>query len=289
MMNMKKWMPVLILALLAPLMIQAQSVSKQFVIDIPHGNDTTSLYVFLPDEQVATGRAVLDCPGGGYTHLSMQNEGVDWADFFCSRGIAFVVLKYRMPKGDRNIPISDAEGAVRMIRDSAALWHVNPHDVGIMGFSAGGHLASTISTHAEGDARPDFSILFYPVITMGKNGQHEGSCRNFLGEERDDERVIELYSNDLQVKRRLTPRAIVILANDDKGVPPATNGIAYYTAMRKAGNKCALYAYPKGGHGFGLRKTFPSHQQMLDDLSEWLVRLKSPGRNSFMKKNKKRE
>ena len=264
------------IAWLLPMALQAQSVSRSFVISLPHDADTTKLHVFLPNPEKATGRAVLDCPGGGYGHLSMQNEGTDWAEFFCRKGIAFVVLQYRMPKGDPNVPISDAEGAIRLIRDSAALWNVNPLDVGVMGFSAGGHLASTISTHAEAAVRPNFSILFYPVVTMEKKGQHEGSCKNFLGKQRDDESASKLYSNQRQVRRHLTPQAIVLLANDDTGVPPVTNGIAYYSAMRNAGNECALHVYPRGGHGFGIRESFPYHRQMLDDLSTWLDKLKAP-------------
>ena len=160
---MRKFFLISTLAVIWAVTAGAQNVNRQFVINIPHQNDTTSLYVFLPAKDKATGRAVLDCPGGGYSHLSMQNEGTDWADFFCGKGIAFVVLKYRMPHGDYKIPVSDAENAIRMIRDSAEQWNVNPYDVGIMGFSAGGHLASTVSTHADFDSRPNFSILFYPV------------------------------------------------------------------------------------------------------------------------------
>lgn len=254
----------------------AQSVERSFILEMPHQNDTTKLHVFLPAKAKAIGRAVLDCPGGGYSHLSMQNEGTDWSEFFCWKGIAFFVLQYRMPKGDRNVPMSDARDAMKLIRDSAQQWNINPYDVGIMGFSAGGHLASTISTHSEFAERPDFSILFYPVVTMGKRGQHEGSCRNFLGNDRDDEAICKSFSNDTQVRRHLTPQAIVLLANDDTGVPPVANGIAYYTAMRNAGNPCALHVYPQGGHGFGIKKTFPYHQQMLYDLSVWLDSLKAP-------------
>ena len=254
----------------------AQEAGRRFVLELPHHNDTTKLHVFLPEKAKATGRAVLDCPGGGYTHLSMQNEGTEWSEFFCQKGIAFIVLQYRMPKGDRNVPMDDAREAMRLIRDSAQQWNINPYDVGIMGFSAGGHLASTISTHAEWEERPDFSILFYPVITMGKKGQHEGSCRNFLGNDRDDEATFKAFSNETQVRRHLTPQTIVLLANDDTGVPPVANGIAYYTAMRNAGNPCALHVYPQGGHGFGIKKTFPYHQQMLYDLSVWLDSLKAP-------------
>lgn len=262
--------------------MMAQSVARQFTVTFPHTTDSAYLHVFLPDASVATGRAIVDCPGGGYGHLSMQNEGTDWADFFCSRGIALAVLQYRMPHGDRQIPVSDAEDAIRLLRDSAAIWHLNPRDVGIMGFSAGGHLASVVSTHAEWAVRPDFSILFYPVITMGKKGQHEGSCRNFLGAQRDDEQVIRQYSSHQNVRRHLTPPALILLANDDTGVPPVSNGIAYYEAMRNSGNDCALYVYPRGGHGFGYRTSFPYHEAMLSDLSSWLS-LRTPPRTDAIR------
>ena len=279
--NMKKnHLLYLILVCCLPMAAMAQSVARHFVIPLPHDVDTTRLHVFLPSAEKATGRAVLDCPGGGYSHLSMQNEGTDWAEFFCGKGIAFVVLEYRMPKGSPDVPVSDAEGAIRLIRDSANVWNVNPYDVGVMGFSAGGHLASTLSTHAEAEARPNFSILFYPVITMEKKGQHEGSCRNFLGNQRDDEKACRLYSNHRQVRRHLTPQAIILLANDDTGVPPVTNGAAYYEAMRNDGNECAFHVYPRGGHGFGIRESFPYHRQMLDDLSTWLEKLKAPKKDA---------
>ncbi len=281
-MNMRRFFLCLFVALLQCAFIVAQPVARSFVMNLPHEGDTTRMHVFLPPSNQATGRAILDCPGGGYGHLSMQNEGTDWAEFFCKKGIAFVVLQYRMPKGNRDIPISDAENAMKIIRDSAQQWNVNPYDVGIMGFSAGGHLASTVSTHAEWDARPNFSILFYPVITMGKKGQHEGSCKNFLGMDRDNEAIAKSFSNDTQVRRHLTPPAILLLANDDTGVPPVYNGVAYYTAMRNAGNDCAMHIYPYGGHGFGYgeRKPFSFRQQMLDDLSGWLDGLKMPSKET---------
>lgn len=257
----------------------AQHVDRQFVVSMPH-DSVGKLFAFLPERDKASGRAVVACPGGAYHHLSLQNEGTDWAEFFSQQGIAYFVLQYRMPDGDRTLPVSDAVNAMRLIRDSAEVWGVNPYDVGIMGFSAGGHLASTVSTHAEFDARPNFSILFYPVITMGKNGQHEGSCVNFLGDERDDEGVAREYSNELQVRRHLTPPAAIFLANDDRGVPPVANGIAYYSAMRNAGNNCSLHVYTHGGHGFGIRQSFPFHQQMMNELEVWLSRLKAPRKDA---------
>ena len=228
-----------------------------------------------------TGKAVVGCPGGGYSGLSLQNEGHDWADYFNRQGIAYFVLTYRMPHGDRTIPVGDAQKSIRVVRDSADVWGINPYDVGIMGFSAGGHLASTISTHSEFAERPDFSILFYPVISMNEKETHKGSCVNFLGSEgQKDQQLVKLFSNQHAVRRHLTPPAIILTANDDRTVPPVTNGVAYYTAMRKQGNDCALYIYPTGGHGFGFKSTFTYHDQMLNDLTTWLQRHQGPKKDA---------
>lgn len=211
----------------------------------------------------------------------MQNEGHDWAEYFNRQGIAYFVLTYRMPKGDRQLPISDAEKAMTTVRDSANVWDINPLDVGIMGFSAGGHLASTISTHSEFAARPNFSILFYPVISMNEKESHKGSCFNFLGMEgQKDAKLVKQYSNQHAVRRHLTPPAIILTANDDRTVPPVTNGVAYYSAMRRQGNDCALYIYPTGGHGFGYRSSFTYHQQMLNDLTTWLQMHQGPKKDA---------
>ena len=226
---------------------------------------------FLP--QNPSGRAIVSCPGGGYSHLAMNHEGYDWAEYFNRQGIAYFVLTYRMPNGDRNIPLSDAYNAIRTVRDSASVWNINPYDVGIMGFSAGGHLASAVSTHAPFASRPDFSILFYPVISMNEEETHKGSCIGFLGDKRNDKTLVKEWSSDRAVRRHLTPPALLIMTGDDSTVPPLTNGFRYYEAMRKAGNPCALYVYPLGGHGFGFRTSFPYHDQMLNEISTWLKNL----------------
>ena len=259
------------------LSLQAQTL-KTFKVNItPDGQ--ANMVAYLPENP--SGRAVVDCPGGGYTHLATQHEGHDWATYFNKQGIAFFVLTYRMPGGDRSIPMGDAQNAIRMVRDSAAAWHINPEDVGIMGFSAGGHLASTVSTHSEYDCRPNFSILFYPVISMNERESHKGSCQNFLGKEgQKNEQLVKLFSNQNTVVRHLTPPAIIITANDDGVVPPVTNAIAYYSAMRRMGNDCALYVYPTGGHGFGFRSTWAYHDQMLNDLTTWLNLHKAPKRDA---------
>ena len=253
--------------------------AREFQVNItPDG--AASLTVFLPSADAATGRAVVCCPGGGYSKLMMDYEGTEWAEYFNQKGIALCVLKYRMPNGNRQIPISDAYAAMKMVRDSSEVWHINAHDVGIMGFSAGGHLASTVSTHAPMELRPDFSILFYPVITMQYKQTHHGSVDNFLGKEKDSVKVVNDFSNDKAVRKHLTPPAAVFLANDDNIVPILENGVAYYSAMHKVGNHCALYAYPTGGHGFGIKKNFRYHQQMLSDLDDWLAFLPSPKKDA---------
>ena len=259
------------------LSLQAQTL-KKFQVNIT-ADGKANMVAYLPENP--TGRAVVDCPGGGYTHLATQHEGHDWATYFNQQGIAFFVLTYRMPGGDRSIPMSDAQNAIRMVRDSAAAWHINPEDVGIMGFSAGGHLASTVSTHSEYDCRPNFSILFYPVISMNERETHKGSCQNFLGKEgQKDERLVKEFSNQNAVVRHLTPPAIILTANDDGTVAPVTNAIAYYSAMRRNGNDCALYVYPTGGHGFGFRSSWTYHDQMLNDLTTWLNQHKAPKRDA---------
>ena len=260
--------------MLCALSALAQSTARKFVLK-NSADGQSELTCYLP--QNPTGRAVVDCPGGGYSHLAMDHEGHQWAEYFNKQGIAFFVLKYRMPKGDRNIPLSDAYQAMRTVRDSAAVWHINKEDVGIMGFSAGGHLASSVSTHAEYDARPNFSILFYPVISMDERITHQGSCINFLGEERKtNPQLVKEWSNDKAVRRHLTPRAIILMSSDDEVVPPVTNGVAYYSAMRNEGNECTMHVYPTCGHGWGFSPGIPFHEQMLNDLTSWLNHFQGP-------------
>ena len=246
--------------------------ARQFTLDLtPDG--AAQMVVYLPQEP--TGRAVVDCPGGGYAVLSNTHEGAAWAPFFNERGIAFMLVNYRIPHGDRTLPITDVETAMRIVRDSAAVWKLNPRDVGIMGSSAGGHLASTIATHTPYQLRPDFQILVYPVITMGP-GTHQGSLDGLLGDQQKDPELVRLYSNQYQVRSHITPPAFIVLSSDDNLVPPVPNAIAYYTAMRNAGNSCSLHIYPTGGHGYGYMPFFAYHDQMVSDLSSWLDNLKAP-------------
>ena len=195
--------------------------------------DMAKVWVYLPDEKKATGRAIVCCPGGGYQHLAMDHEGHDWAPFFNGQGIALIVLKYRMPHGVWQVPAEDAEEAMRLVRHNAKKWHINTKDVGIMGFSAGGHLASTVATHASGDAAPNFQILFYPVISMDQGITHQGSRNNLLGKK-------------------------------------PVNSLNYYEELYANKVPASLHIYPTGGHGFGIRQSFEYHFEMMLDLKAWL-------------------
>ena len=233
--------------------------------------DKAELTVYLPDAKKATGRAVVCCPGGGYSHLAMDHEGHQWATFFNNQGIALIVVKYRMPHGNYKIPISDAEEAMKTVRRNAVEWHIDRNNVGIMGFSAGGHLASTIATHSKADAAPNFQILFYPVITMDPAFTHKGSHDNFLGKDRSKKEMKKLeheYSNDIQVNRT-TPRVFLALSDDDHAVP-ASNGFNYYSECYRHDVPASIHIYPTGGHGWGYRESFAFHYQMVFELKAWL-------------------
>ena len=265
---------------LAALLIAATAISagaqKKFEMNLwsgsaPNDNgdsrDTAKVTVYLPDEKEATGRAVVICPGGGYSHLAIDKEGHDWAPFYNNMGIAAIVLKYRMPNGNHEVPVSDAEEAMKLVRRNAKAWNVKEDQVGIMGSSAGGHLASTLATHSKGEAKPDFQILFYPVITMMPDITHKGSHDNFLGKDakKKDEKE---YSNDAKVSRA-TPRAFIALCDDDHAVLPA-NGVNYYTELYRHDVPASLHVYPTGGHGFGMRESFRYHTEMELELRAWL-------------------
>ena len=222
-----------------------------------------SLTMYLPDNNKATGAAVVVCPGGGYGVLMMQTEGADIARYFQQHGVAAFVLKYRLPSDatmqDKSTgPLQDAQEAIKMVRLHAREWHIDTARVGIMGFSAGGHLASTASTHFLNavtgnkeniNLRPAFSLLVYPVISMTDSLGHKGSRNSLLGKNPSPEKV-KLYSNELQVTAQ-TPPAFLIHAADDN-VVDVDNSIAYFEALRHHKVPAELHIYPKGNHGFVL-------------------------------------
>ncbi len=224
------------------------------------------LYVYPASKP--NGTAVLMCPGGAYIGLAMNHEGKDMADWFNSMGITYAVLKYRMPNGNSIVPLTDGEKAMKILRDRAKEWGIDKNSIGIMGASAGGHFASTIATHySSKDTRPDFQILFYPVITMEKGVTHEGSSINLLGQNPSED-LVNKFSNELQVTSD-TPKAFIMVSSDDD-VVPVENSIRYYNSLVKNGVPVTLHAYPSGGHGWGFRDAFPYKSAWTAELERWL-------------------
>ena len=240
-----------------------------------------SLTVCLPPKEKATGTAVLICPGGGYGALAFNHEGNDIAKWLNDNGIAGIILKYRLPSDlimkDKSIgPLQDAQEAMRTIRRNAASWNINPAKIGVIGFSAGGHLASTLSTHFDEkvydvkdniSARPDFSILMYPVITMDASFTHMGSRRNLIGENPSEE-AVRHFSNELQITEK-TPPAILVHSADDKAVP-IKNSMTYYEGLSKLNIPSELHIFQKGGHGYGLAVNGETQSAWPDLCLSWL-------------------
>ncbi len=237
-----------------------------------------TLEVYLPEKAKSTGAAVIVCPGGGYAVVVYQAEGTRTAKEFAKNGVAAFVLKYRLPNDstmiDRKIgPLQDAQQAIKVVRENAVRWGIDTNKVGIMGFSAGGHLASTEATHYEKvviensdntNLRPDFQILVYPVISMLDSLTHLGSRTNLLGKDPSKE-VINEFSNELQVDEN-TPPAYITQAGDDKTVD-VDNSIVYYEALRHRKVAAELHLYPHGGHGFVL---FEKTEDWMAPIFQWM-------------------
>ena len=216
----------------------------------------------------SNGKAIVACRGGGYVHLAMDHEGHDMAAWFNAQGITYAVLKYRMPNEHHEVPLSDALQAIRLVREHAEEWNIEK--VGIMGSSAGGHLASTAATHYTDDSRPDFQILFYPVISMDLSICHKGSRERLIGKTPTDE-LVQLYSNELQVSAQ-TPPAFIMHSSDDR-VVPVENSLRYYQALVKNKVPASLHCYPTGGHGWGYNDNFKYKRQWTGELEKWLREL----------------
>jgi acetyl esterase/lipase len=235
-----------------------------------------TLEIYLPQKEKASGSAVIICPGGGYKVIVYQGEGIAIAKEFVKNGVAAFVLKYRLPDdstiGDKKTgPLQDVQQAFKLVRENAANWGVDVNKVGIMGFSAGGHLASTGATHFDKayienrnntNLRPDFQILVYPVISMQDSLTHGDSRSNLLGK-RPSKETVNLFSNELQVTNN-TPPAYLTHAADDKLVD-VDNSIAYFEKLRHQNVDVEMHIYPKGGHGFIFR-----HKSWMEPLFQWM-------------------
>jgi len=287
------------------LQIKAQTVIPLYDQEIPNSRKTVNeeysriepgnilivykvsiptLTIFLAPKKKATGAAVIICPGGGYTNLAMGYEGTEVAQRFNEAGITAFVLKYRIPNDVTMIskeigPLQDAQRALLLVRSRAAEWGIDSKRIGIMGFSAGGHLAATAGTHFQKNyidnplhvsLRPDFMLLIYPVISFKPPMAHMGSAHNLLGPNPSNEQIKE-FSNEMEVTD-LTPPAFLVHAKDDNTVPYA-NSLVFAEALKNHHIQAKVFLYEQGGHGFGMtNKT--STQQWMDLCTEWVLSLK---------------
>jgi acetyl esterase/lipase len=242
--------------------------------------DNPTLTIFLPVKNQANGTGIVICPGGSYRALASNHEGRQVANWLNSLGVAAFVLKYRLgPKYHHPVELGDAERAIRMVRAHAADYGVMPDRIGIMGFSAGGHLASTAGTHfdagnpADADpiqragSRPDFLVLGYPVISFTTPYTHKGSLQNLLGDN-PDAKLVESLSNELQVTAQ-TPPAFLFHTTEDKTVP-VENSVLFYLALRKAGIAAEMHIFERGPHGVGLSLRDPILAKWPELLANWL-------------------
>ncbi len=241
------------------------------------------MYVYLPEKEKNTGAAVVICPGGGYMIEAMDHEGYDMAKWLKSRGVAGIVLKYRLPYGHHEIPSGDARQALRIVRKNAEAWGIDPAKIGIAGSSAGGHLASTVGTRFDYgskesedsferiSSRPDFMLLLYPVITFREEFGHMGSRKNLIGEG-NDWKMVEEYSNELHVTPQ-TPPTFLVLADDDKGVVPR-NSVEFYLALKENNVPAEMHIFAEGNHGFGMNKKNLPVDQWPELFYNWLKAVK---------------
>ncbi|MBN2863433.1 MAG: alpha/beta hydrolase [Bacteroidales bacterium] len=263
-------------------LVLTESESTKAIPGIISLVNVPELEVYLPEKEKATGAAVIICPGGSYKVLTYQAEGVRTAQELMRNGVTVFVLKYRLPddaimKDKKTGPLQDAQQAIKVVRQNAGEWGIDVNRVGIMGFSAGGHLASTEATHFEKslidnpgniNLRPDFLILVYPVISMQDKLTHLESRTNLLGPDPSKE-IIDLFSNEMQVTEN-TPPTYLIHAADDKLVD-VDNSITFFEALRHNNVPVEMHIYPKGGHGFVLRQ---KPDEWMSLLFRWMRNLK---------------
>jgi len=283
---MKKVVFFLMLALLVPTTIFGQRPLKPIVIElwpdgapsdnglrgpeidmVTHVSNVTVPTLTVYPAANPNGQAILACPGGGYQDVWALTEGHQMADWYNSQGITFAVLKYRLPNGHKDIPLEDVHRAMDIMHEHQTEW--NFVQLGIQGNSAGGHLASTAATHYDKpEHRPDFQILYYPVVTFDPKYTHAGSAEHLLGKNPSKE-LIDLYSNEKQVTKD-TPQALIFHCTDD-GLVPVQNSINYYLALVENGVSASLHTYPYGGHGFAFGDSFRNKREWTAEVEKWLM------------------
>jgi len=263
--------------------IGKEKVEKTDIIRISNVQ-SPEIAVYLPSKRLSTGQAVVICPGGGYWILAYDLEGTDIARYLNSIGVAAIVLKYRLPTAGNwdqkyNVPLQDAQRAMRLVRCNAERWNIDPQKIGIMGFSAGGHLASTLGTHFDygkkmasdsidkQSCRPDFMILIYPVISFTDSSTHKGSREALLGKN-PDPKLVTYFSNELQV-RDDTPPTFLVHADDDSTVK-SENSLLMYEALRRKKIPAEIHIISEGKHGFGLAINNAHIAQWTENLRLWL-------------------
>lgn len=239
--------------------------SRGFISNISEA----SMSVYLPDAAKSNGQFVIVCPGGGYKGLAWRTEGTEVALWLNKQGIAAGILKSRVPNGHHDIPLMDAQRALEIVRDNAKEWGVKRDQIGMIGFSAGGHLAASAATFIESrSARPDFIMMIYPVVTMDRELTHKGSRELLLGDDPSPE-MEERYSMELQVKRN-TPPCFIASTYDDK-VVDVRNSLLFFNALKAEDVNCEMHIYPSGGHGWGFYKPFAYRAEFESTLKRWLA------------------
>lgn len=252
---------IILITIIAGVIIFNRSIIN---VQLPH---RAVLHVLPASKRNHAHSAIIICPGGGYSYLERWREGYMWFPYFHLRGYTVAMLEYKMPKLDHRSPMTDAADAIRLMKQHAAEWNYDANSVGIMGFSAGGHVASSLIVSNDSTSRPDFGILFYPVVSMKKKLTHKGSHDHLLGENAS-EQLENQYSNELHVSDH-TPPVYIAVSSNDINVNPG-NSLRFYDAMRAKGRPATLRVYPSFAHGWGYQLTFDHHSEMLEDLADWL-------------------
>jgi acetyl esterase/lipase len=255
------------------------ALGKEAGEDAFHSGDLPTITVFLPDPSKATGASIVICPGGGYGFLATEHEGKEVAEWLNTIGVTGVMLKYRLgPRYHHPVPLQDVQRAIRTVRAKAKDWNLDPKRVGVLGFSAGGHLASTAATHFDAgkpdaedpidrqSCRPDVAILVYPVVALATEYGHAGSLKNLLGDKPSKEDV-ENLSNERQVTKQ-TPPTFLAHTNEDTGVPPE-NSLLFATALRRAKVPFELHIFEKGQHGLGLGTGWEKRIPPNEEFQAW--------------------